>query len=109
MEEFFILIKDSAQHEIDEFDRSTRRQIYKAIRSLKFDPEHKGKPLGSFNSGMHFYEKRIFSGGGIRIYYSVDDEKVVIVEIQYLGKTTIHKVGHKKNQRKDIANLKREN
>ena len=104
---YYIQLKGNVVRFLDKLDKNTRIQIDKAITELKYDPQTKGKFIGSLYSGIVFYEKRIKAGGGIRIYFSVMPEMVTINKIEYEGLVPVHKIGTKKTQKKDIRNLKR--
>lgn len=104
---YYINIKSNVERFLQSLDISVRIQVDKALISLKYYPETKGKNLGSLYSGVVFYEKRISAGGGIRIYYSVLPGIVIVDKIEYEGVVPVHKVGTKKTQRRDIVDVKR--
>lgn len=106
--DYYVDIKEDALIFLKKLDKSVREQVEKAILSLKFDPVRKGKFLGSLNSGLPFYELRIFAGGGIRVYYTILPGKVTISEIEYAGRVPVHRIGNKKSQKKDIAKMKKQ-
>ena len=86
---------------------SDRIKIEKAIVELRFYPKTKGKFIGKSKNGVSFFEKRLFSGKGYRIYYSVFEGQLVIDTIVYSGRALIHKIGDKKTQKEDIKKLKK--
>lgn len=105
--DYYVHLKENAQRFLDKLDKTVRVEVYKALVSLKVEPMRKGKCLGSLNSGVPFFEKRIFAGGGIRIYYAVLMGKVVVMELEYAGKVEVHRIGNKKSQKKNIAEVKK--
>jgi putative component of toxin-antitoxin plasmid stabilization module len=105
--DYLVNIKTDALIFLNSLDHSLRQKVEKQVLALKYEPISKGKYIGSLNSGVVFYEKRIFLGSGFRVYYSVLPEQVTILQIQYLGTVNVHKIGDKKTQRRDIADLEK--
>jgi len=102
---FYVLMKEEAYFFLERLDKSIREQIQKEIVSLKFNPIRKGKFFFSFG-GVVYFEKRIFSGDGYRIYYTINDDSVVIASIEYEGTVNIPRIGNKKTQKKDAKVLR---
>jgi mRNA-degrading endonuclease RelE of RelBE toxin-antitoxin system len=104
---YYIDIKEEANIFLAKIDENTRFKLKKAIFELSEYPQTKGKILPfSGNSGLTFFEKRLFFGGGYRVYYTVLPQNVVIDKIVYDGTSSIHNIGDKKSQKKDLKILR---
>ncbi len=104
---FRVITKEKVEKFLKKLTPEIKKQIDKAIKSLRIDPMRKGKILGSLYSGLVFFEKRIYAGGGYRIYYTVDERNIIICDIEYLGIVDVELVGSKKTQKKDLKYLKK--
>jgi mRNA-degrading endonuclease RelE of RelBE toxin-antitoxin system len=105
--DFYVDIKEDARYFLSRQDKNIREKLEKAALSLKYEPTKNNKYLGTLDSGLPFYEKRLFFGGGYRIYYTVLIGRVIIDAIIYEGNVDVNRVGTKKSQPKDIAEMKR--
>lgn len=102
---YYIDVKPQAKKFLEALDPQTKKEADKAIAQLKYYPQTKGKYLGSLNSGVPFFEKRL-KKAGIRIYYAVISLIVVIEEVEYEGRAPILNIGNKKTQKRDILRIK---
>ena len=104
---YYIDFKAEALLFIDNIrDKNIREILKKEINQLKENPKSKGKILKAVKyESLAVYEKRIFSHGGFRIYYSISELDIIIFGIEYEGTVKILRTGTKKNQKKDIKKL----
>lgn len=104
--QFYVDIREGAKRFVGKLDHSIQIQVEEAIKNLGTNPMSQGKPLGSTNSGVPFYEKRIMAGGGIRIYFSVLVGRVIVDEIIFDGRVPLYRIGNKKSQQRDIQSTR---
>lgn len=58
----------------DTLDNTVRARLYKALRRLANDNPGDVKPIAP-----SLYEKRLFFAGGLRIYYTEKDGRIIII------------------------------
>lgn len=76
MASYRVLIRRSAEKEIEQLPRSVRRLVVERIAALAVDPRPRGcKKL----SGMDKYRVR---QGSYRIVYTIDDDVVTVVVVR---------------------------
>lgn len=76
MEEFDVVITNTAQKDLDDHDLETKLRILKAIKYLKTSPFPRGNTIKKFTgTRIPLYRLRV---GDFRVVYHIDGKKVAI-------------------------------
>ena len=75
---FEVEIKESAEQQIKELDKSKREEIISQMEKLEDYPEKYGKPLRGRLNGL--WQLR---SGKYRIWYTVEDAKVIVRAVKH--------------------------
>lgn len=75
---FEVEIKESAEQQIKDLDKSKREEIISQMEKLEDYPEKYGKPLRGRLNGL--WQLR---SGKYRIWYTVEDAKVIVRAVKH--------------------------
>jgi mRNA-degrading endonuclease RelE of RelBE toxin-antitoxin system len=94
-----IVFLEIAEKELLKLDKELQHNIStKIIKKLAVNPKQ-GKHLFK-----DFWE---IKAQNYRLYYSIKDDAIVIEKIEYEGEVTIHKIGTKDSQKRDVKSISR--
>jgi mRNA-degrading endonuclease RelE of RelBE toxin-antitoxin system len=101
---YHVVFTEKAYKELIKINKH-KAEYYKEriIESLQEHPTDRGKFYGrSETTRLIFFEKRVYTDGGLRFFYTVLEGKITIIEIEYEGKVTIEGSANK-NTQDDVA------
>jgi mRNA interferase RelE/StbE len=69
-----------AREDLRDLDGSTRKAVLKAIKKLESEPEERGQPLGSRQSGnLTTFRKLVVGDRDYRVIYRIEQDGTIVV------------------------------
>lgn len=83
-----VQLTSDAREDLRDMDGSARKAVLKAIKKLEDDPEKRGQPLGSRQSGnLTTFRKLVVGDRDYRVVYRIERDGTVVV-VWVIGRRT---------------------
>jgi hypothetical protein len=104
---YFVQFTETAKKQLIKINKFKADEYEQEIKdSLKENPTNRGKFFGrSSKTNLLYFEKRIFSDGGLRFFYTVVNGVVIVAEVEYEGEVRVDATANKKSQNKRKRDL----
>jgi len=97
---YFVNFTETAIKHLKKINKHKSDAYIKLIKeSLKDNPTQRGKFYGrSAITNLLYFEKKIYTDGGLRFYYTINDGVVIVSDVEYLGQVNVDDVSNKNTQ-----------
>jgi len=104
---YFVNFTKTAWDELYKINKHKAQEYVDKIKEdLSVNPTDRGKYYGrSTLTNLLYFEKRIYSDGGLRFFYTVNEGVVLVAGVEFEGESKIQGVANKKSQKKVAKRL----